>query len=62
MFNPKKPNLATVEAEVQEIAQHYQAGKLNSAQSYNDNLLVRYQLIRQDGSWLIQTSQVLKTL
>ena len=62
VFEPKKPNLATVEAEVQEIAQHYQAGKLNSAQSYNDNLLVRYQLIRQDGSWLIQTSQVLKTL
>ena len=62
VFDPKKPNLATVEAEVQEIAQHYQAGKLDSSQSYDDNLLVRYQLIKQGDSWLIQTSEVLKTL
>lgn len=62
VFEPKKPNVATVEAEVQEIAQHYQAGKLNSSQSYNDNLLVRYQLIKQGDSWLIKSSEVLKTL
>ena len=62
VFDPKKPNVATVEAEVQEIAQHYQTGKLNSSQSYDDNLLVRYQLIKQGDSWLIQTSEVLKTL
>ncbi|MGK7896906.1 MAG: ARC6/PARC6 family protein, partial [Xenococcus sp. (in: cyanobacteria)] len=62
VFDPKKPNVATVEAEVQEIAQHYQGGKLNSSQSYDDNLLVRYQLIKQGDSWLIQTSEVLKTL
>ena len=62
VFDPKKPNLATVEAEVQEIAQHYQAGKLNSSQSYDDNLLVRYQLIKQGDSWLIETSEVLETL
>jgi len=62
VFDPKKPNVATVDAEVQEIAQHYQSSKLNSAQSYDDNLLVRYQLIKQGDNWLIQTSQVLKTL
>ncbi|MEM9271357.1 MAG: IMS domain-containing protein [Cyanobacteria bacterium P01_F01_bin.143] len=62
VFDPQKPNVATVDAEVQEIAQHYQSSKLNSAQSYDDNLLVRYQLIKQGNSWLIQTSQVLKTL
>ncbi|ELS01220.1 DnaJ-class molecular chaperone with C-terminal Zn finger domain [Xenococcus sp. PCC 7305] len=62
VFDPKKPNLATVEAEVQEVAQHYQGSKLNSSQSYDDNLLVRYQLIKKGDNWLIQTSQVLKTL
>ena len=62
VFDPKKPNVATVDAEVQEIAQHYQGSKLNSAQSYDDNLLVRYQLIKQGNFWLIKTSQVLKTL
>ena len=62
VFDPQKPNVATVEAEVQEIAQHYQAGKLDSSQSYDDNLLVRYQLIKQGDSWLIKTSEVLKTL
>ena len=62
VFDPQKPNVATVEAEVQEIAQHYQAGKLNSSQSYDDHLLVRYQLIKQGDSWLIKTSEVLKTL
>ena len=62
VFDSQKPNVATVEAEVQEIAQHYQAGKLNSSQSYDDHLLVRYQLIKQGDSWLIKTSEVLKTL
>ena len=56
------PNQATVEAEVQEVAKHYQSGQLDQSQSYNDNLLVRYQLVRQGGKWLIQDSEVLKTL
>ena len=61
-INPDNPDLATVEAEVKEVAQHYQGGNLNQAQSYNDNLLVRYELIRRNGSWLIQKSEVLQTL
>ncbi len=61
-FTEDKPNQATIEAEVKETAKHYQQGKLNSAQSYDDNLLVRYQLIRQGESWLIKKSQVVKTL
>ncbi|WP_019505817.1 IMS domain-containing protein [Pleurocapsa sp. PCC 7319] len=56
------PNQATVEAEVQEVAKHYQSGQLDQTQSYNDNLLVRYQLVRQGEKWLIQDSEVLKTL
>ena len=61
-INQKDPNKATVEAEVQEIAKHYQSGKLERTKSYNDNLLVRYQLVRQGEHWLIQNSEVLKTL
>ncbi|MDJ0570208.1 MAG: IMS domain-containing protein [Pleurocapsa sp. MO_192.B19] len=61
-INQSNPNQATVEAEVQEIAKHYQSGQLDNAQSYSDNLLVRYQLVRQGENWLIQSSEVLKTL
>ena len=60
--NPQNSNLATVEAEVKEVAQHYQSGQLDSTQSYDDNLLVRYQLIRQNDKWLIKNTEVLKTL
>ncbi len=56
------PNLATVEAEVREIVKHYQAGQLQESKSYDDNLLVRYQLIRQQDKWLIKDAKVLKTL
>lgn len=60
--DPNDQNKATVEAEVKEIAKHYQSGQLDNAQSYDDNLLVRYQLIRQGEKWLIQQAEVLKTL
>lgn len=61
-LDPQDANKATVEAEVKEAAQHYQSGQLDQTQSYNDNLLVRYQLIRQGDNWLIQNAEVLKTL
>ncbi len=61
-LDPKDRNKATVEAEVKEVAQHYQSGQLDNTQSYNDNLLVRYQLIRQGEKWLISNAEVLKTL
>lgn len=61
-IDPNNPNQAVVEAEVKEVAQHYQAGQLNNAESYDDNLLVRYQLIRQGNQWLIQNAEVVKTL
>ena len=59
---PDNPQKAVVEAEVKEVAQHYQGGQLDQAQSYDDNLLVRYQLILQGDNWLIQNAEVLKTL
>ena len=60
--HPQNPNQATVEAEVKEKAQHYQSGQLDSTQSYDDNLLVRYQLVRQGKEWLIKSTEVLETL
>ena len=60
--NPQDENKATIEAEVKEVAQHYQSGQLDETQSYDDNLLVRYQLLRRGDKWLIRDSEVLKTL
>ena len=59
-IDPNNSDVATVEAAITETAQHYQQGKLNQAQSYNSDLLVRYELVRQNNNWLIKNSQVLK--
>ncbi len=61
-IDPNNQNKATAEAEIKETAQHYQSGQLDNAESYDDRLLVRYQLIRQGEKWLIQQAEVLKTL
>ncbi len=61
-FDPKNPTQGSIEAEVREIAQHYQNKQIDPSQSYNDNLLVRYDLIRQGEKWLIKNIEVLKTL
>ena len=60
--DPNNPRKALVEAEVKETAQHYQSGQVDNTQSYDDNLLVRYQLTLQNGKWLIQNAEVLETL
>ena len=61
-LDPSNKDKATVEAEVKEIAKHYQGGQLDNAQSYDDNLLVRYQLVRQNNRWLINQAEVIQTL
>ena len=60
--DPNDQNKATVEAEVKEIAKHYNSGKLDNTQSYDDNLLVRYQIVRQKDNWVIKDAEVLKKL
>ena len=60
--DPNDQNKATIEAEVKEIAKHYNSGQLDDSQSYNDNLLVRYQIIRKQDRWLIENAEVLKNL
>ncbi|MEM6612738.1 MAG: IMS domain-containing protein [Cyanobacteria bacterium P01_C01_bin.72] len=62
VIDPNNQDKATVNAEVKEVAQHYQSGQLDPNQSYDDNLLVRYQLVRQGEQWVIQQTEVLETL
>ncbi|MBE9169003.1 DUF4101 domain-containing protein [Pleurocapsales cyanobacterium LEGE 06147] len=60
--NQENPNLAVVEAEVREVAQHYQQGQPDRSQSYDDKLLVRYDLVRQGEQWLIKNIAVVQQL
>lgn len=53
--NASDENQVAVEASVNEIAHIYERGQKNEQKSYNDNLRVKYDLIRQDGKWLIQS-------
>jgi hypothetical protein len=56
----RKPDVATVEAQIKEIAQNYWAGKPNKANSYDDTLVVRYELLRQKDRWMIKDIKVVK--
>ena len=53
-------NQGRVDAAVREVAQFYQGGRLNQANSYDDNLRVRYDLVRQQGRWLIKDMTVVR--
>ncbi|CCI31987.1 Heat shock protein DnaJ-like (fragment) [Microcystis sp. T1-4] len=57
--NAKNPNLATVEAIVNEKAMYFYNGKEIVERSYNESLKVRYDLVRQGDKWLIAKTQVL---
>ncbi|MGK7878631.1 MAG: IMS domain-containing protein [Crocosphaera sp.] len=50
--SPNNPNQAVVDANVREAARYYQGGR--ETRSYNENLRVRYDLVRQGDRWLIQ--------
>jgi hypothetical protein len=58
--NAANPDQARVEAAVNESAQLYQGSQLNQGASYNDNLRVRYELVRKEGRWLIKDMAVVK--
>jgi curved DNA-binding protein CbpA len=55
----QKPDRATVEASVRETANYYQNGQIDRGRSYDENLQVRYELVRQGDLWLIQAIQVI---
>jgi hypothetical protein len=52
------PDQARVDATVNENAKFYQGGQPSEDKSYNDNLRVRYDLVRREGRWLIQDMNV----
>jgi len=56
--NPTNPDRAEVEAQVTEKAEVFDREQLIT--SRNENLRIRYELIRQDGQWRIMDWQVMK--
>lgn len=58
--SPASPDRAKVDAAVKESAQFYREGQENKAKSYNENLRVQYDLVRQDGRWLIKDWTVVR--
>lgn len=52
------PDRATVEAEVSEAGQLFENGQISTAR--DDNLRVRYQLVREDGQWRIRDWVILR--
>ncbi|NEO84728.1 MAG: DUF4101 domain-containing protein [Spirulina sp. SIO3F2] len=54
------PDSALIEAAVREQATPYRNGQPEPGGSYDDNLRVRYELIRQGDQWLIRDMQVLQ--
>ncbi|WP_204368609.1 ARC6/PARC6 family protein [Neosynechococcus sphagnicola] len=52
------PNQAQVQVQVGEAAELYEGGQLNSNASYDAQLLVRYQLVRNGTQWRIQDMAV----
>ncbi|MBD2086436.1 IMS domain-containing protein [Trichocoleus sp. ST-U3] len=59
-MSDRNPDRAKVDAQVNEAADFYKAGKLNQASSYDESLRVRYDLVRKDSQWLIQDMKVLR--
>lgn len=57
--NKATPDKAQVETTVHEVAQVYENGRKNQNSSYDQNLRVRYDLVRQDGQWCIREMTVL---
>ena len=58
---PGNNNQAAIEATVTEQAQFYERGQLNEQRSYNDNIRVRYMLIKIGNKWRIKDMSVLST-
>jgi hypothetical protein len=55
-----RPDQATVDAAVKEAAQFYEGGQIDQEKSYNENLRVRYNLVRQQGRWLVKDMDVVR--
>lgn len=53
-------DVLTVEAQVTEVADYYEFGTRNGEISYNQDLNMRYDLIRQGGEWFVQDMTVVE--
>ncbi len=60
--NTNEKNQVAVEASVNEVANFYERGQINQQRSYNETLRVRYDLIKQDGKWRIQSMSVVNKI
>lgn len=58
--DPDDPDQAVIEAAVREASTEYVNGQPNPAASYDDNLRVRYEVVREGEQWLIENMQVLQ--
>jgi hypothetical protein len=57
-----EPNRVQIEATVNELADFYENGLINTQKSYKDRLRVRYDLVQKNGIWLIQSMSVVNTV
>ncbi len=59
--NPQNETKGKIQARVKEKSQYYVNDTLLANSSYEDNLVVEYNLVQQTNKWLIQEIQVIKT-
>lgn len=59
-INPQNTSEGKIEAQVQEKSQYYVNGALRNKSSYEDDLTVEYQLLKQGNQWLIRDIKILK--
>ncbi|BAQ62042.1 cell division protein ZipN/Ftn2/Arc6 [Geminocystis sp. NIES-3708] len=58
--NPQDVTQGIVTAKISEKSQYYRNGALIPSLSYEENLLVKYELIKDGDRWLIKNSQIIK--
>ncbi len=59
-INQQKPEQGIIEADIVENAKYYQGEKLMENKSYNSNLVVSYDLILVNETWLIKDLKIIK--
>jgi hypothetical protein len=47
-------DVVTAEAQVHEVGEFYELGTLNNVNSYDSQLTMRYDLVRQNGDWFVR--------
>ena len=59
-INPQNNTQGKIKAKIQEKSQFYVNGALRSNSSYEDNLIVEYQILKQGNQWLISKTTILQ--